>query len=62
MSHLFFGLVGVGAGLIGVFVWWDDFGLVLRGLIPIVLIVVGLLAIGSGLVSKTRRPERQAAP
>lgn len=49
MTHLVFGVVAIGAGLFGVFAWWSDFGLVLRGLLPIVLIVVGFIAIGAGL-------------
>ena len=28
--------------------WWGHFGEVLRGLIPIVLVLVGLAAIGAG--------------
>ncbi len=54
MAHLIFGFVAVCAGLSGVFFWWDDFGLVLRGLVPIVLIVVGLVAVGAGLLAQPR--------
>lgn len=60
MTHLIFGLISICAGLSGVFVWWDDFGLVLRGLIPIVLITVGLVAIGAGLVARIKTGEWQA--
>lgn len=61
MAHLIFGLIAVCAGLCGVFSWWEDFGLVLRGLIPMVLIVLGLVAVGAGLIAqpKPERPEEQ---
>lgn len=62
MAHLIFGLIAVCAGLSGVFVWWDDFGLVLRGLIPVLLIVVGLVALGAGLMGANKPEERQTSP
>lgn len=62
MGHFLFGLIAVCAGLLGVFIWWDDFGLVLRGLIPITLIVVGLIGVGAGLVARSRSFEEQASP
>jgi hypothetical protein len=62
MGHLFFGLVAMCAGLFGVFAWWDDFGLVLRGLIPITLIVVGLVGIGAGLLQKNAVPQENYRP
>lgn len=62
MTHLIFGLIGVGAGMYGVLVWWDDFGLVLRGLVPLTLIVVGLIAIGAGLVARNKTEEVASSP
>ena len=62
MTHLLFGLVAICAGLGGVFLWWDDFGEVLRGFIPIVLIVVGIVAIGAGLANRVKTEEWEAAP
>ena len=50
MSHILFGFFAIGLGLTGVFVWWSDFGQVLRGFIPLGLILVGLVAMGAGLV------------
>ena len=52
-------LAAVCAGLFGVYAWWDDFGFVLRGLIPLILIVVGLIAVGSGLVAQPDTQERR---
>ena len=48
MTHLIAGLVFLVLGAWGMIAWWEDFGEVLRGLIPILLVVVGLAAIGAG--------------
>jgi len=52
MGHLIFGSIAVCVGLFGVFIWWDDFGLILRGLIPLTFLVVGLIGIGAGLAGR----------
>jgi len=57
MTHMIFGLIAISAGLVGVFAWWDDFGLVLRGLVPLALMVVGLVAIGAGLIPQGHADE-----
>lgn len=59
MPHMIFGLIAISAGLFGVFAWWSDFGLVLRGLIPVVLLVIGFIAIGAGLFAKASEPGRR---
>jgi hypothetical protein len=61
MAHIIFGLFAVAAGLAGVFAWWDSFGLVLRGLLPIALVVVGLVATGAGLIGQ-RSDDHQVDP
>jgi len=43
------GLVALVLGIFGVISWWADFGAVMRGLVPFLLVVAGLVAIGSGL-------------
>ena len=48
MIHLIVGLVTLVLGAWGVIVWWGHFGECLRGLIPILLVLVGLAAIGAG--------------
>ena len=50
MPHIVVGLILVVLGAFGIITWWIDFGLVLRGLIPLLLLIGGLVAIGSGLV------------
>ena len=49
MRHVVVGLVLLVLGVFGIISWWGDFGLVLRGVIPFLLLVWGLVAIGSGL-------------
>lgn len=49
MKHLIGGVVTICLGLWGMASWWGSFGLVMRGLVPFVLLGVGLLAIVSGL-------------
>ncbi len=49
MLHVIIGLVFLVLGVFGIISWWSDFGLVLRGLIPFLLLIGGLIAIGSGL-------------
>ena len=48
MIHLIVGLVTLVFGAWGIVSWWNHFGEVLRGLIPILLILAGLAAIGAG--------------
>jgi hypothetical protein len=47
MTSIIGGLFAIVMGIIGLFIWWPEFGLVMRGLIPFGLIVVGLLSIAS---------------
>ena len=60
MLHAVFGLVVIVLGIFGIISWWQDFGLVMRGLVPFLLIIGGLIAIGSGL-SKERLEESEEA-
>jgi hypothetical protein len=48
MIHLVVGLVALCLGAWGIIVWWGHFGEALRGLIPLMLVLVGLAAIGAG--------------
>ena len=50
MPHIIIGLVLVVLGVFGIISWWTDFGLVLRGLVPFLFLIGGLVAIGSGLI------------
>jgi hypothetical protein len=46
--HLIVGLVLLILGSWGIIEWWNDFGELLRGLVPLSLVLVGLAAIGAG--------------
>ena len=45
MKHLTAGVVLVALGLWGMVVWWEAFGLVMRGLVPLGLLVLGSVAV-----------------
>jgi hypothetical protein len=45
MKHLAVGTLLVALGLWGLFAWWESFGLVMRALVPLALLVLGLLAV-----------------
>jgi hypothetical protein len=60
MIDLIVGLALVALGAWGVIGWWDDIGELLRGLVPLLLLLVGLAAIGAGWC-KTRCQAQQEA-
>lgn len=49
MANIIFGLVALALGLWGVSVWWWSIVELLRGLVPISLILLGLVALGAGV-------------
>lgn len=55
MANIIFGLVALALGLWGVSVWWWSIVEMLRGIVPIMLILLGLVALGAGV---TRMRER----
>lgn len=61
MSLLMGGAVSVIIGLIGLVVWWFDFLIILKGGIPIILILGGILAVYIGFdeIQDKLREERQ---
>ncbi len=54
MRHLIAGLILLALGAWGIIAWWEDFGELLRGLIPCLLILLGLVAIGAGFQRTSR--------
>ncbi len=58
MIHLIGGLIAVMLGLWGIFGWWDSFGMMLRGLIPLILLIGGFIATGVGM-EKYNRPKKE---
>lgn len=57
MPWIIVGLLAMALGLWGGAVWWWSVVDLLRGLVPIVLVIVGLLALAVG-VTAVRTPER----
>ncbi len=51
MKHLIVGLILLCLGAWGIIAWWLEFGAALRGLAPLLLVLVGLAAIGTGVRS-----------
>lgn len=49
MANIIFGLVALALGLWGISVWWWSVVELLRGLVPILLILLGLVALGAGV-------------
>jgi len=47
MTNIIGGLIIIVLGIFGLIFWWEEFGQVLRGLVPFALIISGLLSIAS---------------
>ncbi|MBF0448120.1 MAG: hypothetical protein HQL67_07975 [Magnetococcales bacterium] len=60
MSNIIFGLVALALGLWGVSVWWWSIVELLRGLVPIALILLGLVALGAGVTRMRETPPSRA--
>ena len=58
--HSVFGLICLVLGLLGIIFWWSHFGFVLRGLIPLLLVIVGFIALASGLSQKSKPDSEDA--
>lgn len=55
MAHIVGGIVAALLGIMGIIGWWDNFGDFLRGAIPLVLFIGGLVAISTGLKNKEKK-------
>ncbi|MBF0290187.1 MAG: hypothetical protein HQM14_20415 [SAR324 cluster bacterium] len=51
-ANILFGLAACSLGVWGLSSWWWSIAEFLRGMVPIVLIFVGLVAIGAGVTPK----------
>jgi hypothetical protein len=45
MRHLIVGTILIALGILGMSMWWESFGLVMRALVPLTLLVFGVLAV-----------------
>ncbi len=59
MRDLIVGLIFLSLGAWGIIAWWEDFGELLRGVIPLLLVLVGLAAIGAGFQRTMRDAEHE---
>jgi 5-bromo-4-chloroindolyl phosphate hydrolysis protein len=59
MSMLISGIVSVVLGIIGFSLWWSAFVIALKGIIPILLILGGILAVYIGLDSMEDRAREE---
>jgi hypothetical protein len=61
MRHLIIGTILIVLGILGMSVWWESFGLVMRALVPLTLLVLGALAVLSSYyrMSPAREPSEQ---
>jgi len=63
MTNLVSGLICLALGAWGLVAWWDEFGDVLRGFVPLLLVLLGLAAIGAGrLRQPLATPESKREP
>lgn len=49
MKILLGGIVALIIGILGLIIWWGDFLLILKGAVPIILVLGGALAIYLGI-------------
>ena len=62
MKILLGGIVALVVGIVGLIGWWADFVLVLKGVIPVLLVLGGALAIYLGIEEvKTESPAKEEA-
>lgn len=63
MNSIIVGLISISFGLWGLTVWWWSFAELLRGLTPLVLVLIGLLALAAGIAQiqqSARKPGKAA--
>ncbi len=49
MNSIILGLISISFGMWGLTVWWWSFAELLRGLTPVILILIGVLALAAGV-------------
>jgi len=61
MALLISGVVSIVVGVIGFSLWWNDFIIILKGGVPIILVMGGILAVYVGLdaIQDRAKEERQ---
>ncbi len=59
MASIIFGLAALSLGLWGLSAWWWSVTEVLRGIVPILLIILGPIALGAGISRLRERGEME---
>ncbi|MBF0460315.1 MAG: hypothetical protein HQL87_02870 [Magnetococcales bacterium] len=60
MASIVFGLVAIALGLWGLSTWWWSVVEVLRGVVPLLLILIGPVALGAGITRLRENSEVEA--
>ncbi|MBF0400434.1 MAG: hypothetical protein HQL90_06665 [Magnetococcales bacterium] len=60
MASIVFGLVAIALGLWGLSTWWWSVVEVLRGVVPLLLILIGPVALGAGITKMRENSEVEA--
>jgi flagellar biosynthesis/type III secretory pathway M-ring protein FliF/YscJ len=60
VKHVVVGVSALLLGAWGLYVWFDTFGMVMRGLVPILLVVFGLVALLAGYKRVARPAARES--
>ena len=60
MASIVFGLVAIALGLWGLSTWWWSVAEVLRGIVPLLLILIGPIALGAGITKLRENSEMEA--
>lgn len=60
MASIVFGLVAIALGLWGLSTWWWSVVEVLRGIVPLFLILLGPVALGAGITKLRENSEVEA--
>ncbi|MEO5339589.1 MAG: hypothetical protein H7837_03580 [Magnetococcus sp. MYC-9] len=61
MASIVFGLVAIALGLWGLSTWWWSVVEVLRGVVPLLLILMGPVALGAGITKLRENGEMASA-
>ncbi len=60
MKHIICGLISALLGIWGIIVWWYEFGAVMRGIVPFVLLAFGVIGIIAGLQTQQQESGKGA--
>lgn len=60
MKHIICGLISALLGIWGIIIWWYEFGAVMRGIVPFVLLAFGIIGIIAGLQTQEQESGKGA--